>query len=69
MNAVRTSSVISVAPQVTEWINGRAACEACGFVGWVIHHPEAEVVCPKCGGPMIRAVGDEYKTRLYGTQP
>ena len=52
-----------VAP--TDWINGRAMCKTCGFVGWVIKHPDAEVVCPKCGGPTTHAVGDEYDKRLY----
>ena len=46
-------------PHVTEWVNGRAACVACSFVGWLIKHPEAEVACPTCGAPTRPASGDE----------
>lgn len=46
-------------PAATEWINGRAACVACPFLGWVIKAPGAIVVCPKCGGETRPASGDE----------
>lgn len=48
------------------WMSARATCTACAFVGWVIKHEHAEVVCPQCGSPTRAAQNDEYKARLYG---
>ena len=52
----------------TYWINGRAFCESCQFVGWVIKHPLAIVACPRCGRTTRPAVGDEAKPIWYGAR-
>lgn len=44
---------------VTLWINGRVYCPACQIVRWVIQHPEAIIICDQCGGPTVKACGDE----------
>ena len=50
-----------VAENVTFWLNSRVACvdPKCGFSGWLIKQPHAQVVCKWCGGDVRPSSGDE----------
>lgn len=42
---------------VTAWRIGRRYCAACQRVYAVVQHPDAEVTCPRCDGPVTVAHG------------
>lgn len=58
MPDVQDRGVFNMSEQ-TLWVNGRVFCRVCQLVRWVIKHPEAIVVCDRCGGSTVPASGDE----------
>lgn len=47
--------------ETTAWAIGRFYCPVCNHLGAVVRHPDAEIACPKCGGPCDPASGDERR--------
>ena len=37
---------------MTAWRIGRAYCPRCRIVRTVVAHPDAEMTCPRCEGPL-----------------
>lgn len=42
----------------THWRQRRVYCAACAVTRSVVTHPDADLRCPTCGGPVIRDADD-----------